>query len=42
MLRDWGVPENYIARCFVLLGYVSGAYPGEKPRKTGRSKIVEG
>lgn len=42
MLREWGVPENYIARCFVLLGYVSGEYPGEKPRKTGRSKIVEG
>lgn len=42
MLREWGVPENYIARCFVLLGYVNGAYPGEKPRKAGRSKIVEG
>lgn len=41
MLQDWGVPENYIARCFVLLGYVSGEYPGEKPRKMGRSKIVE-
>lgn len=42
MLREWGVPENYIARCFVLLGYVDGEYPGEKPRKAGRSKIVEG
>lgn len=42
MLREWGVPENYIARCFVLLGYVSGEYPEEKPRKMGRSKIVEG
>lgn len=42
MLRGWGVPENYIARCFVLLGYVSGEYPGEKPRKMGRGKIVEG
>ncbi|NBI67216.1 hypothetical protein D1646_10395 [Pseudoflavonifractor sp. 60] len=42
MLQDWGVPENYIARCFVLLGYVSGEYPGEKPRKMGRGKIVEG
>lgn len=42
MLRDWGVPQNYIARCFVLLGYVNGKYPGEKTRKTGRSKIVEG
>lgn len=42
MLQEWGVPENYIARCFVLLGYVNGEYPGEKPRKAGRCKIVEG
>ena len=42
LLREWGVPENYIARCFVPLGYVDGAYPGEKPRKAGRCKIVEG
>ena len=41
LLREWGVPENYIARCFVLLGYVSGKYPSEKPRKAGRSIIVE-
>ena len=42
LLAKWGVPENYTARCFVLLGYVDGDYPGEKPRKTGRWKIVEG
>ncbi len=42
LLREWGIPQNYIARCFVLLGYVSGGYPGEKPRRAGRSKIVEG
>lgn len=42
LLREWGVPENYIARCFVLLGYVSGEYPEEKPRKAGRIQIVEG
>ena len=42
LLREWNLPENYIARCFVLLGYVSGEYPGEKPRKAGHSKIVEG
>lgn len=41
LLREWGVPENYIARCFVLLGYVDGDYPQEKPRKASRSKIVE-
>lgn len=42
LLRAWNVPENYIARCFVLLGYVDGDYPGVKPRKPGRTKIVEG
>lgn len=42
LLREWGVPENYIARCFVLLGYVDGDYPGEKPRRAGRCKLVEG
>lgn len=42
LLRAWGVPEHYTARCFVLLGYVNGDYPGEKPRRAGRSKIVEG
>ena len=41
MLREWDVPENYIARCFVPLGYVRGEYPGEKPRRAGRGKIVE-
>jgi len=36
----WGVPENYAPRCFVLLGYVKGDYPKEKPRKPGRCVIV--
>ena len=42
LLRAWGVPEHYTARCFVLLGYVNGDYPGEKPPRADRSKIVEG
>ena len=42
LLREWGVPENYIARCFVLLGYVNGEYPRGKTRRAGRGKIVEG
>lgn len=42
LLREWGVPDHYIARCFVLLGYVDGDHPGGKPRKAGRYKIVEG
>lgn len=41
LLREWEVPENYIARCFVLLGYCSGEYPKPKPRKENRSKIIE-
>ncbi len=41
-LREWNIPENYEARCFVLLGYCSGTYPAEKPRKAGRSTIIEG
>lgn len=40
LLREWGVPENYIARCFVLLGYVDGIYPEAKLRRAGRGKIV--
>ena len=41
MLKEWGVPENYIARCFVTLGYCDGEYPKAKPRKENRSKIIE-
>ena len=40
-LREWNIPENYEARCFVLLGYCNGTYPAEKPRKAGRSTIIE-
>ena len=38
--KEWGVPDDYEARCFVLLGYCKGDYPAEKPRKPGRSLIV--
>jgi nitroreductase len=41
ILRDWEIPENYIARAFVLLGYVDGEYPNFKPRKEGRYKIIQ-
>lgn len=41
LLKDWGVPENYIARCFVILGYLDGEMPQPKPRKQDRSKIIE-
>ena len=41
MLKEWGVPENYIARCFVTLGYCDGEYPASKPRKENRRRIIE-
>ena len=41
LLQEWDIPENYVARCFVLLGYVDGDYPNGTPRKAGRMKIVE-
>ena len=41
LLREWNIPENYIARCFVLLGYCQGEYPKEKPRKESRGRIIE-
>ncbi len=40
-LKEWKVPENYEAKCFVLLGYCRGDYPKEKARRPGRSLIVE-
>ena len=40
LLKDWGVPENYIARCFVILGYIDGEQPHAKPVNQNRSKII--
>mgnify|MGYP002625244236 FL=1 len=40
-MAEWGVPENYAPRCFVLLGYCKGEYPKEKPRRENRTLIVE-
>lgn len=40
-LKEWKIPENYIARCFVLLGYCKGDYPAVKARKENRSIIIE-
>ena len=41
LLKEWEIPKNYVARCFVLLGYCKGEYPAAKPRKANRSRIVE-
>ena len=41
LLKEWGVPENYSAICFVILGYIDGEQPHTKPRRPGRIKIIE-
>ena len=41
LLKDWGVPENYIARCFVILGFIDGEQPHAKPINLNRRKIIE-
>jgi nitroreductase len=40
LMAQWNIPETYTARCFVLLGYCQGTYPGVKPRKTGRTLLI--
>ena len=41
LLKAWCVPSNYIARCFVILGYLDGEPPHAKSVDPNRSKIVE-
>jgi nitroreductase len=41
LVEQWNIPEGYVARCFVLLGYCEGEYPVAKSRKDGRSVIWE-
>lgn len=41
LLKEWRIPDNYIARCFVILGYNDGEYPHIKKIKEGRSLIIE-
>lgn len=41
LLKEWNVPENYSAICFVILGYIDGVEPHTKPRKENRTKIIE-
>lgn len=38
----FSVPDNYICRAFLALGYREGPYPQAKPRREGRAKIVGG
>lgn len=41
LLREWNVPENYSAVCFVILGYINGEQPYTKPRRPDRIRIIE-
>lgn len=41
LLKDWEIPENYSAVCFVILGCIDGEQPHTKLRKPGRVKIIE-
>lgn len=41
LLKEWNIPDSYICRCFVILGYCDGEYPGAKPIKEGRVLVVE-
>ena len=41
LLKQWRVPEGFVCRAFVLLGYIDGEYPSAKSLKEGRAVIVE-
>ena len=41
LLREWNIPEDMVARCFVTLGYPLGEYPMPKPRKDSRTLIID-
>lgn len=41
LLKEWGIPDTDIARCFVILGYCDGSYPQVKPRKENRFLIID-
>jgi nitroreductase len=41
LLKEWEIPENYSAICFVILGYIDGEQPHTKPRKPNRVKIID-
>ena len=41
LLEQWRVPEGFVCRAFVLLGYIDGEYPSAKSLKEGRAVIVE-
>ena len=34
--RKWGIPEDMVAVCNIIIGYIDGPVPCSKPRKEGR------
>lgn len=41
LMRAWDVPDGYACQGFVILGYIDGQQPRSKPRRPGRTRIVE-
>ncbi len=40
-LEEWEIPQEYTARCFVLLGYIEDPEPSRKILHEGRFRIIE-
>lgn len=41
LMSAWDVPAGYECMCFVVLGYRDGEPPHRKPRRAGRTRIIE-
>lgn len=40
-MKEWNVPDNYACQGFVILGLIDGEQPHSKPRRAGRTVIIE-
>ena len=41
LMNEWNVPDNYACQGFVILGLIDGEPPHSKPRRAGRTVIIE-
>lgn len=41
IMKEWGVPQDYECQGFVILGYIDGKQPHSKPRRIGRTVIID-
>ncbi len=41
LMKEWNVPDNYACQGFVILGVIDGEQPHSKPRRAGRTVIIE-